>query len=337
MNKTAIEFVRASKKFNGTKEYAVSEVSVSIEEGDFITILGTSGSGKTTLLKMVNRIYEATSGEILFFGENIKRLPVEKLRVKIGYVIQQIGLFPHMTVEQNIATVPKILHWNKQKISERVEELLNTVNLPPDIFRKRYPRQLSGGQQQRVGLARAMAADPEIMLMDEPFGAIDAITRQNLQDELLRIQKKLNKTIVFVTHDVNEAFKLGDKVIVMNKGKIEQFDTPYNILFTPANNFVARLVTSDDTLQRLKFLRAEQAIIPIELPINEGAIKVQREESLYNVLTTLLFNDGKTIIVEDDNNNVLGQIDWKQLQLRFGQENQKIKKELGDNFDKISV
>lgn len=334
MNKTAIEFVKASKKFKGAKDYAVSEVSVTIEEGSFITILGTSGSGKTTLLKMINRIYEVTDGEILFFGESIKKLPVEKLRVKIGYVIQQIGLFPHMTVEQNIATVPKILHWTKQKMSDRVEELLNIVNLPPATFRRRYPRQLSGGQQQRVGLARAMAADPQIMLMDEPFGAIDAITRQNLQDELLRIQKKLNKTIVFVTHDVNEAFKLGDKVIVMNKGKIEQFDTPYNILFKPRNNFVARLVTSDDTLQRLKFLRAEQAIIPIELPMNGQEIRVGREESLYNVLTTLLFNDGKTIIVEDDNKNVLGQLDWKQLQLKFRQEN---KQKTGDNFDEISV
>jgi len=337
LSKTAIEFVKASKRFKGTKEYAVSEVSLSIEEGSFITILGTSGSGKTTLLKMINRIYEASSGEILFFGESIKSLQVEKLRVKIGYVIQQIGLFPHMTVEENIATVPKILHWTKQEISKRVEDLLNTVNLPPDTFRKRYPRQLSGGQQQRVGLARAMAADPQIMLMDEPFGAIDAITRQNLQDELLRIQKKLNKTIVFVTHDVNEAFKLGDKVIVMNKGEIEQFDTPYNILFTPANDFVARLVSSEDTLQRLKFLRAEQAIVPIDTPTSEQAIKVSKDESLYNVLTTLLFNDGKTILVEDDQKEIIGQIDWKQLQLKFDPENHKIKEKTGDNRDKISV
>lgn len=334
LNKPAIEFVKASKKFNGTKDYAVSEVSVSIEEGSFITVLGTSGSGKTTLLKMINRIYETSSGKILFFGESVEKLPVEKLRLRIGYVIQQIGLFPHMTVEQNIGTVPKILHWNKQKISERVDTLLNLVNLPPDTFRKRYPRQLSGGQQQRVGLARAMAANPEIMLMDEPFGAIDAITRQNLQDELLRIQRKLNKTIVFVTHDVNEAFKLGDKVIVMNKGKIEQFDTTYNILFNPANKFVSRLVTSDDTLQRLKFLRANQAIIPIEIPINDEMIRVGGEESLYNVLTTHIFNDGKIIIVEDDKNNVIGQIDWKQLQLKFGEEN---KEKTGENRDKISV
>ncbi len=336
MSKTAIEFINVSKKFKGTKEYAVSEVSVNIEEGSFITILGTSGSGKTTLLKMINRIHEASSGKILFYGENINKLQVEKLRVKIGYVIQQIGLFPHMTVEENIATVPKILHWNKEKIKDRVEELLNIVNLPPDTFKIRYPRQLSGGQQQRVGIARAMAADPQIMLMDEPFGAIDAITRKNLQDELLRIQNELSKTIVFVTHDVNEAFKLGNKVIVMNKGKIEQFDTPFNILFKPANAFVARLVSSDDILQRLKFLRAEQAIIPIAGPVNVGAIRVAKDENLYNVLTTMLFNDEKIIIVEDGKKNVMGQIDWKQLQLKFTP-NQEFKEKIGDNCDKISV
>lgn len=331
LNKIAIKFVKVSKKFKGSKDNAVAEVSANIEEGNFITILGTSGSGKTTLLKMINRIYETSFGEILFFDENIKNLNVEKLRLKIGYVIQQIGLFPHMTVEENIATVPKILHWNKQKIAERVEELLNMVNLPPDTFRKRYPRQLSGGQQQRVGLARAMAADPQIMLMDEPFGAIDAITRQNLQDELLRIQKKLNKTIIFVTHDVNEAFKLGDKVIVMNKGRIEQFDTPFNILFKPANNFVARLVSSDDILQKLKFLKAEQAIMPIEhLSIKDKTLRISKNENLYNVLTTMLFNDEKVIIVEDDKNNEIGQIDWKQLKLKYT-------KKIGENCDRISV
>lgn len=337
MARTAIEFINVSKKFNNSKEYAVSEVSGSIEEGSFVTILGTSGSGKTTFLKMINRIYEVTSGEILFFGESIKKLPVEKHRRKIGYVIQQIGLFPHMTVEENIATVPKILHWDKQKITERVDYLLNLVNLPPDNFRKRYPRQLSGGQQQRVGLTRAMAADPEIMLMDEPFGAIDAITRQNLQDELIRIQKKLNKTILFVTHDVTEAFKLGDKVIVMDKGKIQQFDTPYNILFKPANDFVARLVSSEDILQKLKYLKAEFAMAPLDLTIAENAIRVRKEENLYNVLTFLLYNNVKTIIVEDDNHRSIGKINWKQLSIKLEENNQEIYREKGDDCDKLSI
>ncbi|AGK95232.1 ABC transporter ATP-binding protein [Clostridium pasteurianum] len=334
---TAIEFIKVSKKFNNSKEYSVSEVSLSIEKGNFITILGTSGSGKTTLLKMINRIYETTSGEILFFGENIKNLNVEIHRRKIGYVIQQIGLFPHMTVEQNIATVPKILHWDKKKIAERVEYLLKLVGLSSDDFKKRYPRQLSGGQQQRVGLARAMAADPEIMLMDEPFGAIDAITRQKLQDELINIQKKLNKTIVFVTHDVNEAFKLGDKVIVMNKGKIQQFDSPYNILFNPANDFVARLVSSEDALQKLKYLKAELAMLPLDLPVDHEAIRVGKEESLYDVLTTFLNNNVKTVIVEDDKHHVLGKINWSQLNIKAVQREQDIYEKPGDDCDKISI
>ena len=217
MKRVAIEFVKVSKKFKGSEQYAVSDVSASIEEGSFITILGTSGSGKTTFLKMINRIHELSSGEILFFGENIKKIPAEKHRQKIGYVIQQIGLFPHMTVEENVATVPNILKWKKIDITHRVNTLLDLVKIPSKDFKNRYPRQLSGGQQQRVGIARAMAADPDIMLMDEPFGALDAITRLELQDELVKIQKELNKTVLFVTHDVNEAFKLGDKVIIMDK------------------------------------------------------------------------------------------------------------------------
>jgi osmoprotectant transport system ATP-binding protein len=333
----AIELINVSKKFKNTKEYAVTKVNAIIEEGSFVTILGTSGSGKTTFLKMINRIYEVTSGEILFFGESIKKVSVEKHRRKIGYVIQQIGLFPHMTVAENIATVPKILHWDKEKIEKRVNYLLNLVNLPPDDFKKRYQRQLSGGQQQRVGLARAMAADPEIMLMDEPFGAIDAITRQNLQDELLKIQKKLNKTILFVTHDVTEAFKLGDKVIVMDKGKIQQYDTPYNILFKPANDFVARLVSSEDILHKLKFLKAESAMVPFNLSIAQDAVRVQKEESLYDVLTSLLYNDVKTVVVEDGNHRIIGKIDWKQLNIKLEKNNNGIYRDKGEVCDKLSI
>jgi osmoprotectant transport system ATP-binding protein len=337
MTKIAIQFKNVSKKFDKAQDYAVSDISVEIEEGNFVTILGTSGSGKTTFLKMINRIYETTSGEILFYGENIKSLPVEKHRRKIGYVIQQIGLFPHMTVEENIATVPKILHWNKAKIATRVDDLLNLVNLSPENFKKRYPRQLSGGQQQRIGLARAMAADPEIMLMDEPFGAIDAITRQNLQDELLKIQKKLNKTILFVTHDVNEAFKLGDKVIVMNKGKIEQFDTPYNILFKPANEFVAKLVSSDDILQRFKFLKAEDAMISLDTAFEPSTIRVLNKQSLYDVLTTFLSNNVKTIIVEDEKQIPIGKIEWDYLNNSFAHKKQEIEDKPGEYFDKLSI
>ncbi|MFL0194980.1 ABC transporter ATP-binding protein [Clostridium sp. WILCCON 0269] len=313
MANTAIEFLNVSKKFPKASKYSITDISVSIEEGNFITILGTSGSGKTTFLKMINRIYEATSGDILFFGKNIKKLPVEDYRRKIGYVIQQIGLFPHMTVEANIATVPQILKWDKNKINDRIDYLLNLVSLSPKDFRKRYPGQLSGGQQQRVGIARAMAADPSVMLMDEPFGAIDAITRQTLQDELIKIQKKLNKTILFVTHDVNEAFKLGDKIIIMNEGKIQQFDTAYNILFKPANNYVSKLISSDNILQRLKLLKASSVMLPIDFSIKNTSYRISPDETLDNVLAFFLENNIEYIIVEDKNQNPIGKITLEQL------------------------
>ena len=216
-----------------------------------IGIAGGTGSGKTTLLKMVNRLYEPDTGSIYLFGENARDVDVIKLRRRIGYVIQQAGLFPHMTVAGNIATVPELLGWDRRRIAARVEELLRLVGLEPDLFHARYPGQLSGGQQQRVGLARALAVDPKIMLLDEPFGAIDAITRNNLQDELLRLHGGLKKTFLFVTHDIAEAVKLGDRVVVMNQGKVCQFDTPMNIIREPADDFVASLVGSARQQQRL--------------------------------------------------------------------------------------
>lgn len=244
MSNTAIEFNNVSKKFNIAGYNAVDNVSLTIEEGEFITILGSSGCGKTTLLKMINRLYEPSGGTITLFGEDIKDVDVVKLRRRIGYVIQQVGLFPHMTIAENIATVPKLLKWDKEKIDVRVDELLTLVGLDPKEFKKRYPSELSGGQQQRIGLARALAVDPKIMLLDEPFGAIDAINRMNLQNELLRIHGGLKKTFIFVTHDINEAFKLGTRVIIMNNGRISQFDTPKNIVKNPADDFVESLITS---------------------------------------------------------------------------------------------
>lgn len=313
MTNTAIEFLNVSKKFPHAPKYSVENVNISIEEGNFITILGTSGSGKTTFLKMINRIYETTSGDILFFGKNIKELSLDDYRRKIGYVIQQIGLFPHMTIEQNIATVPQILKWDKNKINSRIDYLMNLVNLSPHDFRKRYPRQLSGGQQQRIGIARAMAADPSVMLMDEPFGAIDAITRQNLQDELIKIQKELNKTILFVTHDINEAFKLGDKIIIMNEGKIQQFDTAYNILFNPANDYVAKLVSSDNILQRLKLLKAESIMVPVDSTVKNTYYKVDSDENLDTVLSLLLENNTEYVVVENNHKKIVGMITLEQL------------------------
>lgn len=240
----AIGFKNVCKHFKGAGYYAVDHVNLNIEHGELITILGSSGCGKTTLLKMINRLYEPDEGSIEFFGEDISNTDPVEFRRKIGYVIQQVGLFPHMTVEDNIGTVPKILKWSKDKIEERVEELLKLVGLEPKEFKHRYPSQLSGGQQQRVGLARALAVNPDVMLLDEPFGAIDAINRINLQDELLKIHAASKKTFLFVTHDINEAFKLGNRVLIMDQGNIQQFDTPKNIVANPANDFVKSLIDS---------------------------------------------------------------------------------------------
>jgi osmoprotectant transport system ATP-binding protein len=245
-----VSFKHITKKFKNAAYAAIDDLSLSIEEGEFITIIGTSGCGKTTLLKMVNRLVEYDSGEIQINGINIKDTDPVKLRHNIGYVIQQSGLFPHMTVFENVAVVPKLLKWDKQRIKNRVEELLRLVNLDYDEFHKRHPAELSGGQQQRVGLARALAVDPSIMLLDEPFGAIDAINRVNLQNELLRIhrvQKEsgARRTYLFVTHDINEALKLGTRTLVMHQGTVMQFDSPDNLLRSPSNDFVRALLTQE--------------------------------------------------------------------------------------------
>lgn len=240
----AITFQNVSKKFNGTGYYAVEHLSFSVDEGEFVTILGSSGCGKTTLLKMINRLHEPDQGSIFLFGQDTTRMDVVKLRRGIGYVIQETGLFPHMTIAQNVASVPRLLKWDKTRIDTRVGELLKMVGLDPDEFQSRYPSQLSGGQQQRVGLARALAVEPEVMLLDEPFGAVDAITRRGLQKELLQIHKGVGKTFLLVTHDINEAFKMGTKVMIMNEGKICQYDSPENIIRHPADPFTASLIGS---------------------------------------------------------------------------------------------
>lgn len=242
----AVELKNVNKQFKAQSVPALDNVSVQIEEGEFVTVLGSSGCGKTTLIKMLNRLYEPDSGEIYLFGKNIKEQNPVELRRKIGYVIQQIGLFPHMTVKANIATIPKILKWDKKKIDEETDRMLRLVQLEPDEFRDRYPAQLSGGQQQRIGLARALICDPRIMLLDEPFGAIDAINREILQNELKAIHQKSGRTYLFVTHDIREALKLGTKVIIMHEGKILQYDTPENIIKSPANEFVENLIRTAD-------------------------------------------------------------------------------------------
>ncbi|MFD4709561.1 betaine/proline/choline family ABC transporter ATP-binding protein [Streptomyces sp. NPDC056637] len=251
-----IELENLTKRYPGSAAPAVDNVSLEIKAGETVIFVGPSGGGKTTLLKMINRLIEPTSGRIRIGGEDVTDMDPVKLRRKIGYAIQSSGLFPHMTVAQNIALVPKMIGWSKSKIKARVEEMLDLVGLDPAEFRGRYPRQLSGGQQQRVGVARALAADPPVLLMDEPFGAVDPITRDHLQDELIRLQRELHKTIVFVTHDFDEAIKIGDRIVVLReRSHIAQFDTPEAILTNPVDDFVSGFVGAGAALKRLNLTR----------------------------------------------------------------------------------
>ena len=252
MTGTAIEFRALFKTFGVNAKPAVDRVSLTIEAGSTTALIGPSGCGKTTSLKMINRLIEPTSGEILIDGRDIRDMPVLQLRRSLGYVIQHVGLFPHMSIMRNIAVVPELLGWDRKRIHARVDELLDLVGLEPAEYRNRRPIQLSGGQQQRVGVARALAADPPILLMDEPFGALDPITRANLQREIVDIQRKLRKTIVIVTHDMEEAVKLGDRIVVMEQGHVVQAATPAELLLRPASPFVANLLGEDRLVKLLQ-------------------------------------------------------------------------------------
>ena len=261
-----IHLENLSKTFPGTDEPAVKDLSMEIYRGEIVVLVGPSGCGKTTTMKMVNRIIEPSSGRIFLEGEDVTSVNPDNLRRRIGYVIQQIGLFPHMTIADNIATVPKMLGWDKQKTSDRIDELLETVSIN-NSYRDRYPKELSGGQRQRIGVARAMAADPQVLLMDEPFGAIDPITRDRLQDEFLRLQEEIQKTIVFVTHDIDEAIKMGDRIaILQEQSVIAQYDTPENILTDPASEFVEDFVGAGASIKRLSLTKVSE-IEPAEWPV----------------------------------------------------------------------
>ena len=250
-----IRLENLTKTFPGQDEPAVEDLSMEIPEGEIVVLVGPSGCGKTTTMKMVNRLIEPTSGRIFLEGEDVTKGNPDKLRRRIGYVIQQIGLFPHMTIADNIATVPRMLGWEKKRTSDRIDELLETVGIDLS-YRDRYPKELSGGQRQRIGVARAMAADPPVLLMDEPFGAIDPITRDRLQDEFLRLQQEIRKTIVFVTHDIDEAIKMGDRIAILkHQSKIAQYDTPERILTDPADEFVQDFIGSGPSIKRLSLSR----------------------------------------------------------------------------------
>jgi osmoprotectant transport system ATP-binding protein len=252
----SIEFRRVTKHYPGAPTPAVEELSLAIPAGEICVLVGPSGCGKTTAMRMVNRLIDMTSGDILLDGSSVNERRPEQLRRHIGYAIQQIGLFPHKTIAENVATVPRLLGWSKDRIRARVDELLELTSLDPQEVRHRYPGELSGGQRQRVGVARALAADPPVLLMDEPFGAIDPITRERLQNEFLRLQREIRKTIVFVTHDIDEAIKMGDKIAVMKTGgHLAQYAAPAELLMRPADQFVEDFVGADRALKRLALQR----------------------------------------------------------------------------------
>ena len=288
-----IRLENLSKVFPAQDEPAVDDLSMDIYEGEIVVLVGPSGCGKTTTMKMINRLIEPSSGRIFLQGEDVTNVNSDKLRRRIGYVIQQSGLFPHMTIADNIATVPKMLGWDKKRISDRTDELLETVGIDLS-YRDRYPKELSGGQRQRIGVARAMAADPSVLLMDEPFGAIDPITRDRLQDEFLRLQQEIRKTIVFVTHDIDEAIKMGDRIAILKQqSKIAQYDTPEKILTDPADDFVADFIGSGASIKRLSLSTVED-IEPADWPVAslaDGYEHVQEKMRSSNKGYVLLLDD----------------------------------------------
>jgi len=280
---------------------AAERVNMEVPEGEICILLGPSGCGKTTTLKMINRLIQPSSGKILIDGKDTDGIDVVQLRRTIGYVIQQIGLFPNMTIEDNVCVVPDLLGWDRRKSRVRAKELLELLNLDPGVFCDRFPKELSGGQQQRVGVARALAADPPVMLMDEPFGAVDPINRAVIQDEFLKMQKELRKTIMFVSHDIDEAVKMGDKVAIFRAGKLEQYDTPDNVLAHPANSFIADFVGSDRTLKRLRLLTVGEAMLP-DAPV------VHEEDNLSKAAALMRELDHEFIVLVDGNGHPDGYV-----------------------------
>jgi osmoprotectant transport system ATP-binding protein len=295
-----LELRGVSKRYPGQAEPAIDDLSFSVGAGEVCVLVGPSGSGKTTALRLINRLIPLSEGDILLGGESVLGREANELRRQIGYVIQQIGLFPHLTVGGNIATVPRLLGWDKQRTKVRVRELLELVGLDPAQIADRYPAQLSGGQRQRVGVARALAADPPLMLMDEPFGAIDPINRARLQDEFKRLQEQVRKTIVFVTHDIDEAIKMGDKIAILREGgKLAQYDTPARILVHPADDFVAQFVGADRALKRLGLSTLEEVkLLPIDGTHPAGS--VERTASVKDALSALLAEGGHPLRVDED-------------------------------------
>lgn len=294
-----------TKVYQGNTK-AVDDMTIDIEDGEFIAFIGTSGSGKTTALRMLNRMIEPTSGTITIDGKDINKMNPVEVRRSIGYVLQQIGLMPHMTIKENIVLVPKLLKWDDKKKDEKARELIKLVDLP-ESYLDRYPAELSGGQQQRIGVVRALAAEQNIILMDEPFGALDPITRDTLQDLVKELQQKLGKTFIFVTHDMDEAIKLADKICIMSKGQVIQFDTPDNILRHPADDFVRDFIGENRLIQDRPNVRTvEDAMIkPVTINVNE---------TLNDTVTLMREKRIDTIFVTNSNNKLLGYLDIEDIQ-----------------------
>ena len=308
MAEPILKFDQVSKIFpDGTR--AVDRVSFEIEEGECVTFVGPSGCGKTTTVKLLNRLVEPTQGSIYLNGKDTEKVDVIALRRSIGYVIQDVGLFPHMTVAQNISLVPRLIGWSIPEREVRTDELLTLVGLDPSAFRNRYPHQLSGGQRQRVGVARGLAADPPVILMDEPFGALDPITRAQLQDEFLKLRSSLRKTILFVTHDIDEAIKLGDRIAVMRSGKIVQLAPPIKILREPADPFVRDLVGKECGMKLMKLAKVSDIMAPAPNRIREGSSIIEARREMAERKSDVL-------MVVDSQDQFLGVIRFDQLAAR---------------------
>nr|WP_304413843.1 ABC transporter ATP-binding protein [Kibdelosporangium sp. MJ126-NF4]CEL12918.1 L-proline glycine betaine ABC transport system permease protein ProV (TC 3.A.1.12.1) [Kibdelosporangium sp. MJ126-NF4]CTQ98603.1 L-proline glycine betaine ABC transport system permease protein ProV (TC 3.A.1.12.1) [Kibdelosporangium sp. MJ126-NF4] len=307
-----IELEDVSKQYPGQSSPAVDRVTMRIPAGEIVVLVGPSGCGKSTTMKMINRLIEPTSGRITIGGTDILALDADEHRRSIGYVIQHIGLFPHMRVADNIATVPRMLGWDRKRVTARVEELLDLVGLPTD-YARRYPRELSGGQQQRVGVARALAADPPVMLMDEPFGATDPITRERLQNEFLRLQRELRKTIVFVTHDFDEALKLGDRIAVLRpQSVIAQYDTPEAILAAPADDYVASFIGAGGHLKQLALMRVRDADLAAAPTVTDHLPTIPADATLRDALNVMLGQSSDIVLVTEEG-RALGVLDLAHL------------------------
>jgi len=315
-----LELRHVSKRYPGQREPAIGDLSFTVPAGEVCVLVGPSGSGKTTAMRLINRMVPLSGGDILLGGRSVLDREPRELRREIGYVIQQIGLFPHQTVAENIATVPRLLGWPRERVQKRVQELLVLIDLDPGEMASRYPAQLSGGQRQRVGVARALAADPPLMLMDEPFGAIDPINRMKLQDEFLALQQKVKKTVVFVTHDIDEAIKMGDRIAILREGGVlAQYDTPRAILARPADDFVAQFVGADRGIKRLSLTTLAE--IRLLAPDGRAPSRTLPERaSVKDALSMLLTAHGEPLGVLDGDQEVKGLVTLSHLERLIAEE-----------------